>query len=161
MACAMPRRLRGVKQLSEPQQGTAINNWSFQSLERRRRWPGQTSTQVRHVSYCLEAGRTPSPVRPRRRRTLQAVFRTADGMDTGVLISQSEQCGACLLVSTHKPVPSQQRILSRVCWRLLNTNNVPRHRGSSPSRSVTSAYKPLNPLRRSPWLHRHQYLQAA
>jgi len=32
MARAMPRRLRGVKQLSEPQQGTAINNWSFQSL---------------------------------------------------------------------------------------------------------------------------------
>jgi hypothetical protein len=35
------------------------------------------------------------------------------------------------LVSTHKPVPSQQRILSRVCRRLANPNNAP-CRGSFP-----------------------------
>ena len=32
MTRAMPRRLRGVKQLSEPQQGAAINDWSIRSL---------------------------------------------------------------------------------------------------------------------------------
>ena len=32
MARAMPLRLHGVKQLSEPQQGAAINDWSFRSL---------------------------------------------------------------------------------------------------------------------------------
>src|SRR5271166_668490 len=52
------------------------------------------------------------------------------------------------LVSTHKPVPSQQRIFIRVWRRLLNTNKAPA-RGSSPSRSVTSACRPLKPLRRS------------
>ena len=53
------------------------------------------------------------------------------------------------LVSTHKPVPSQHRILIRVRRRLLKTNKRPLRRGSSPNRSVTNPCRPLKPLRRS------------
>src|SRR5947209_17058066 len=52
------------------------------------------------------------------------------------------------LVSTHKPVPSQYRILIRVCRRLQKTKSAP-PLGSSPRRSLTAVNNPLNPLRMS------------
>src|SRR4051812_37803759 len=52
------------------------------------------------------------------------------------------------LVSTHKPVPSQYRILIRVCRRLQKTKSAPLL-GSSLRRSVTALNSPLKPLRMS------------
>src|SRR2546422_4401644 len=50
------------------------------------------------------------------------------------------------LVSTPRPVPSQYRILIRVCRRLQNTKSAP-PLGSSLRRSVTAVNRPLKPLR--------------
>jgi hypothetical protein len=119
-----------------------------QQIERWHRWLGRTSTLGCRASYCWEAGHIPGPARRRRRRTLRWASQTEGETGREVLMNQCEQCGACLLVNTHSPVPSQHRILIRVCRRLLNTNSAPA-RGSSPNRSVTTACNPLNPLRRS------------
>ena len=130
--------------MSQPQQRAAINYGAFSSFN------AGIDGLVKHPHElcCSEAGHTPNPARPRQHQILRAVFRTKDGTGREVLTNRSEQCGVCLLVSTQIPVPSQQMILIRVCRRLLNTNRAPCF-GSSPSRSVTSAWRPLKPLRMS------------
>ncbi len=58
---------------------------------------------------------------------------------------QEKVPASSLFVRTQSPVPSQHKIFKRVCRRLENTNKAP-PRGSSPSRSVTSAWRPLKPF---------------
>ena len=79
-----------------------------------------------------------------RKSTPSVSIASACGLNASLAVCDSSGCGhenvpcSSRLVSTHRPVPSQQRILRRVRRRLQNTKSAPTL-GSSPSRSVTTA----------------------
>ncbi len=91
---------------------------------------------------------------PPRKSTPSVNMASACGVSFNLVVAGSKFFGqekvpySKHFVNTHNPIPSQHKILIRVCRRLVNTNNAP-CRGSSPSRSVTKACRPLKPLRMS------------
>ena len=93
----------------------------------------QTSTQEYLVSRCLAFGYILSPLSLRSIRTLQKSVRNMDDTDKESVSNLCGHCGAFVLLKSHKPVPSQNRIFKRFLAWLENKNRCPL-RGSICSR---------------------------
>ena len=102
-----PSRRLEIKKLGQPQQRVAIDRRLDQRNGRRRIPLHQTSIQECRVSFCSAAGYTRCPSIRQPRRTLRPLAQRVD--DRGkesVKNLRSVQREACVLLKTHKPLPS-------------------------------------------------------